>query len=123
MTEHQLKTWPAFFDAIRDGEKSFEVRKNDRGFQKGDVLILNKWDPSPIGDPAQARMEGWAPGAIGYLDDEPLRMRVTYVLSGFGIESGYVAMGIVPDKKVQSAPSGGFKYDSTKGKVKWMKEE
>lgn len=96
MAEHELKTWPSFFEAIRRGEKMFEVRKNDRGFQKGDVLILHKWDPSPIGDPTGWKMDGMRPGAIGYLDDKPLRMLVTYVFSGFGIEPGYVAMGIVP---------------------------
>lgn len=30
---HRLKTWTPFFNAIRDGEMTFEVRKNDRNFQ------------------------------------------------------------------------------------------
>lgn len=96
MVEHELKTWPDLFEAVRRGEKTFDVRKNDRGFQKGDVLILRKWDPSPIADPTGWKMDGMHPGAIGYLDDEPLQMRVTYVFSGFGIEPGYVVMGITP---------------------------
>ena len=44
--EHELKIWPAFFKAVLDGSKRFEVRRNDeRGFQKGDRVILSEYDP------------------------------------------------------------------------------
>lgn len=43
---HELKTWPEFFDAVKRGEKTFEVRRNDRGFQVGDTLRLVRWQPS-----------------------------------------------------------------------------
>lgn len=45
MTMHELKTWPPYFEAVAKGEKTFEVRKNDRGFRRGDVLCLREWDP------------------------------------------------------------------------------
>lgn len=41
---HELKIYPDFFDAVISGEKTFEIRKNDRPFQKGDLLALNEWD-------------------------------------------------------------------------------
>lgn len=45
MTEHALKTWPAYFDAVADGRKRFEVRSTrDRTFTVGDVLVLREWD-------------------------------------------------------------------------------
>lgn len=28
------------------GNKTFEVRKNDRGFQPGDIVKLAEWDPN-----------------------------------------------------------------------------
>ncbi len=40
---HELKTLPAYFDAVRGGIKTFEIRKDDRGFNAGDTLILKEW--------------------------------------------------------------------------------
>jgi hypothetical protein len=45
MIEHELKSWPAFFQAIVDGRKNFEVRYDDRGFQAGDTVRLREFDP------------------------------------------------------------------------------
>jgi hypothetical protein len=44
--EHELKTWPEFFRAIREGRKRHEVRANDRDFRVGDVLVLREYEPS-----------------------------------------------------------------------------
>jgi len=44
--QHELKCWPEFFREIRVGMKRFELRRNDRNFQVGDVLYLREWDPS-----------------------------------------------------------------------------
>lgn len=35
---HELKILEPFADAITNGEKTFEVRRNDRNFQKGDLV-------------------------------------------------------------------------------------
>jgi hypothetical protein len=42
---HELKCWPEFFREVRNGNKPFEVRKNDRNFQQNDHLLLKEWDP------------------------------------------------------------------------------
>lgn len=42
---HQLKTWPKYFRAIQLGEKTFEIRINDRDFKPGDILALQEFDP------------------------------------------------------------------------------
>lgn len=44
--EHELKTWPAFFEEIASGRKTFEVRQDDRGFSVGDILVLREWEPT-----------------------------------------------------------------------------
>ena len=43
---HSLKIWSKYFNAVISGEKTFEVRKNDRGFLVGDLLLLREYDPT-----------------------------------------------------------------------------
>jgi len=42
---HHLKTWPEYFREIENGNKTFELRVNDRNFELGDALILEEYDP------------------------------------------------------------------------------
>jgi len=42
---HELKTWPASFNAIWGMRKLHDIRVNDRGFKVGDELFLREWDP------------------------------------------------------------------------------
>jgi hypothetical protein len=80
MNLHVLKTWPEFFQAMFDGSKCCDVRKNDRGFLVGDVLLLCEWNPtnkSPTG--------------------RKLLVKVIHILKGgqFGIDPDYVVMSVV----------------------------
>lgn len=43
---HELKTWPKYFEAIVNGSKTFEIRRDDRPFAEGDTLRLREFDPS-----------------------------------------------------------------------------
>lgn len=93
MREHKLKTLPAYWDAIASGEKNFEVRRDDRGFQKGDVLVLQKLDTDTFGNPSiYLKMDGYGATAKPI----ELRRRIAYVLTGgqFGIDAGYVVMAL-----------------------------
>lgn len=76
---HVLKTWPEFFDPIWEGEKKFEVRKNDRDFNVGDILELKEWNPD-------TKKYGV----------RTLTVEVTYIMQGgrFGIPQDYCVMGI-----------------------------
>lgn len=42
---HALKIEPYFFNKVLSGEKTFEIRENDRNFMEGDLLALNEYDP------------------------------------------------------------------------------
>lgn len=73
---HTLKIKPMYLDEIVNSNKLFEVRKNDRNFQKGDILVLQAYDNEK------------------YLGKE-IEVEVTYVLKGFeALKDGYVVLGI-----------------------------
>lgn len=40
---HELKTEVKYFNEIRAERKTFELRKNDRNYQIGDLLILKEY--------------------------------------------------------------------------------
>ena len=40
---HSLKIKSEYFEKVISGEKTFEVRKNDRDFRVGDLLALNEY--------------------------------------------------------------------------------
>ena len=41
---HELKILPEYFTAVASGIKRFEIRKNDRGYNVGDILRLNEYE-------------------------------------------------------------------------------
>lgn len=90
MREHILKTLPDYWDALQSKEKTFEVRRDDRGFQKGDVLVLRRLKKGLGG--------GWQEERTHTNSAVELRRKVLYVLTGgqFGIEPGYVVMALKP---------------------------
>lgn len=79
MKKHYLKTWPEYFEEVLAGTKRFEVRRNDRGFKKGDILILQEYIPE------ESSFTG-----------RQISCLVTYFLHGqaFGISSGHCVMSI-----------------------------
>lgn len=71
---HSLKILPEYFDAIDHGVKTFEIRKNDRNFKVGDVLILREYDEKQ------------------YTGSE-LKAKITYI-TAYAQQDGYVVLGI-----------------------------
>ena len=43
MRIHDLKIAPPYYAAVVSGDKTFEVRYNDRDYQVGDILNLNEY--------------------------------------------------------------------------------
>lgn len=76
MPTHALKTLPTFFAAIESGEKTFEVRRNDRSFKSGDKLLLQEYHP----EKGYTGKE-WE-GTITYLLDHPDYCKKNYVIFG-----------------------------------------
>lgn len=103
-TVHSLKTLPVYFAAVLRGDKTFEVRKNDRDFQTGDTLILKEYDPQylPPAEPVDwsrpPQPLPTAPRMPGDYTGQEVKAEVSYVLHDtwgqFGIERGFVVLGI-----------------------------
>lgn len=96
MAEHSLKTWPSFWRAIERGEKRFEVRRHDRDFAVGDVLLLRLWDPSSSWNQGYVCREDAGRGATFEEAAFTIRARVTYLMPGgrFGVDPGWCVLGI-----------------------------
>lgn len=79
MKTHKIKLLLNLCDDVLSGDKNFEIRENDRGYQKGDRVVFQPYEPSdpfvkhPISDKVY---------------------EITYVLNGWGLKNGYVAFGI-----------------------------
>lgn len=41
---HSLKILPEYYDAVKSGQKKFEVRFKDREFHTWDYILLLEWD-------------------------------------------------------------------------------
>lgn len=83
--EHKITIIKEFADAVLSGDKTFDVRENDKGYQRGDTVRFEVYD------------------YLGYTQSwdtrHPItkkRYIITYVLSGWGISEGYVVFGIKP---------------------------
>lgn len=90
MIEHDLKVWPEFYERLDDGSKTFEVRKDDRGYQAGDVLVLREW-----------RSQGFKHfPEIGSYTGRSMRRTVGFIFRrGFGCDLGqFIVMSLLPEK-------------------------
>lgn len=84
MTTHTLKVPTEYADAIANGTKTFEIRKNARGFKVGDKIVFEVLANEGYDVRAAARHP--LNGAV---------YRIDYILDGFeGLAQKYVALSI-----------------------------
>jgi hypothetical protein len=89
LRQHELKTWPEFFEPVFTGRKAFELRKNDRDFREGDELWLREWQP----------MQGYTGRECWRLVTYLKRAEDFHWEAGV-LASGYVLMGVCESKAV-----------------------
>lgn len=87
LTTHQLKLVQPHYDAVASGAKTFENRKDDRGYQVGDVLVLREYDAE-----------------TDTFSGKELRRSVTHILRGeeWGVMDGYVVLLLMPVTATES---------------------
>lgn len=78
---HELKILTKYFNAVVDGTKTFELRKDDRDFKVGDLIRLHEFD--------------------GEYTGRNSLYEITYKLNGgeYGLEKGYCILSIKPYKE------------------------
>lgn len=80
--KHRIKIDISHYEAVKEGSKVFEIRYNDRGYQKGDTVVLMAWCPE------NHCMDS---------SKEYLYYEITYV-TGFNQQDGWVVFGIKETK-------------------------
>lgn len=101
---HRVKTWPDSFQHQLDGDKTFELRFNDRLYQKGDTLTQCEFDPNVREVPVHIMGEaerGSIRVELGYTGRE-FTAEILLVCNGFGLQPGYVCMQLGPLYAVKS---------------------
>jgi Domain of unknown function (DUF3850) len=78
---HYLKTWPLEFRHTKQGDKTFDIRWNDRGYRVEDIVVLREYDP-----------------VTGQHSGDQLVMRVRYMVKGpmFDLPSDLCVLGLEP---------------------------
>ena len=91
MTRHTLKLHEKYFDAVKNGIKTFEIRKADRDYKVGDTLHLVRLY-------VQKEARNNLHEVCGVNPSDYIDAAVTYILTHddfpVGIPEGYVVMGI-----------------------------
>lgn len=73
---HEIKLAELYYEDVKSGKKTFELRKNDRGYKIGDALLMTEYAG---GNPT---------GRTIYAD-------IIYILEGYtGLQEGYAILGI-----------------------------
>ena len=87
MKTHELKILPEYFKAVEDGTKTFELRKNDRGFKLGDLLQLNWYSNKKR---KTKKILDWEKhnsitAQIIYMTEYPIALKKNYVALGIQV--------------------------------------
>ena len=75
--EHFIKIERPFADAVCDGRKKFELRRNDRGYNTGDLV---RFHCTEQGEDVRHRINS-------------RKFKITYCLNGYGLREAFVAFG------------------------------
>ena len=101
---HELKIQKQWADAKLAGEKPFEIRRNDRGFQKGDIVRYKVIDPK-TSEPYRVPTAEVPFGGDNLHPLERCDFIITYVIEGKdGLERGYCVFADQPIVRPAATP-------------------
>ncbi|WP_394178452.1 DUF3850 domain-containing protein [Marinomonas posidonica] len=88
MQAHQLKIHQDFWNDLVEGKKTAEIRRNDRDYKVGDILLIKAF---PV-------------DAEGYQHETDSEVRIiTHITEGgqYGIEKGYCLLSMAKPNQVE----------------------
>lgn len=112
MKTHNLKLNTEFCGAVLSGEKTFEVRKNDRGFQTGDLIRF-----IPTDGTSYRSSDGTVREHAKHEISEHT-YKITYILNGWGIKNGYVVLGIKEYRQTEEVKRGTWENTNTPNQLR-----
>ncbi len=93
MKVHEIKSWPESFQPTRQRVKLAEFRRDDRGYEVGDLLVIREYDPN-------VKMRYTEPVDADCYTGEVEFARITHKTEGgsdgHGIPEGYCVLSIWP---------------------------
>lgn len=86
---HDVKLGATFFEDVKTGRKTFELRKNDREYKEGDTIVLHEYKD-------------------GATTGRTITKKIVYMLEDFtGLEDGYCILGLgAVEETLQEAAAG-----------------
>ena len=73
--EHKIKIDTKYFGDVAKRRKTFEVRKNDRAYKAGDLLVINEYDRE-----IEEYTGRYIDASITYILDDQEYLRYGYVI-------------------------------------------
>lgn len=108
MKAHNLKLDAKYFRSVKDGRKSFEIRKNDRDYKEGDLLLLRRYKHGQYGINSYSMINSFSESTEEEADT--ITAVITYV-TNYAQQDGYVVLGIklvdIVDKDVNDESTAG----------------
>ncbi|EEJ42664.1 DUF3850 domain-containing protein [Leuconostoc mesenteroides] len=96
MKIHELKLDTFYFYDVKSGLKTFEIRKNDRDYQVGDVLALSAFKEGSYKHRMRYILEY---ESVDIHEADTIFFYITYI-TDYEQKDGYVVMGIEPYAQV-----------------------
>jgi hypothetical protein len=97
VTLHDLKSWPDYFQAVVNGRKRFEVRRDDRSYKEGDIVMLREFIPDEEAARAEAGKYDLLPAdvKVGFTGRTAGPFRIGYLARGECMPDGCVAFELI----------------------------
>ena len=78
--DHELKIWPQYYELVKSDIKPWEIRKNDRNYQIGDIIRFKEFDPKTNQYTGRNFVR---------------RIMFLFKQDGFGLQKGYCIFNVI----------------------------